>query len=163
MSQEGRLVPLVQELPAGRLLALDVGERRIGVAVGDAPGWLVRPLMVIERTSRAQDFARIGQVVAEQGAVGIVVGYPLNDDGSAGPQAQHTVRYARRLAQAVPVPVMLWDERLSTFEADDLRHDARRVAKNRHPAAQDAVAAAVILQGYLDAWRRHCQQPDAQT
>lgn len=153
MSQDGRAAHLVPALPPGRLLALDVGERRIGLAVGDAPGWLVRPLMVIERTSRAQDFARIGQVVAEQGVAGIVVGYPLNDDGSAGPQAQQTARYARRLAQAVPVPVMLWDERLSTFEANDLRSDARRVTKNRHPAAQDAVAAAVILQGYLDALR----------
>jgi putative Holliday junction resolvase len=153
MSQDGPAVPLVQELPAGRLLALDVGDRRIGVAVGEAPGWLVRPLTVIERTSRAQDFARLEQVVTEQGAVGIVVGYPLNDDGTAGPQAQQTARYARRLAQIVPVPVMLWDERLSTFEADDLRQDARRVTKNRHPVAQDAVAAAVILQSYLGALR----------
>ena len=79
MSQDGRAAHLVPALPPGRLLALDVGERRIGLAVGDAPGWLVRPLMVIERTSRAQDFARIGQVVAEQGVANIVVGYPLND------------------------------------------------------------------------------------
>lgn len=152
---------LVEVLPPGRLLALDVGERRIGVAVGDSPGWLVRPLTVIERTARAHDFARIGQILAEQGAVGIVVGYPLNDDGTAGPQARQTARYARRLAQAVSVPVMLWDERLSTFEADDLRRDARRVGHNRRPAASDAVAAAVILQGYLDAVQRARGATDA--
>ncbi len=154
MSTEAKAAHLVAELPSGRLLALDVGERRVGVAVGDVAGSLARPLTVIERTARAQDFARIGQIVREQGAAGIIVGYPLNDDGTAGPQAQQTARYARRLAQAVPAPVMLWDERLSTFMADELRYDAQRVTKNRHPAAQDAVAAAVILQSYLDALRR---------
>lgn len=153
MSQEGRPVRLAQELPPGRLLALDVGERRIGVAVGDSPGWLVRPLTVIERTSRVQDFARIGEILAEQAAVGIVVGYPLNDDGSAGSQAQQTTRYARRLAQAVMVPVMLWDERLSTFVAEDLRHDAGLAAKNRHQPGLDAAAAAVILQSYLQSMK----------
>ncbi len=146
MSQAGRAAGLAHELPPGRLLALDVGERRIGVAVGDAPGWLVRPLSVIERTSRVQDFARIGQILADQGAVGIVVGYPLNDDGTAGPQAQQTARYARRLAQAAAVPVMLWDERLSTFEAEDLHHKAGTSTQSR----LDAVAAAVILQSYLN-------------
>lgn len=147
-------VQLADRLPAGRLLALDVGERRIGAAVGDAPGWLARPLTVIERTSRAQDFARIVQLVNEQGAVGIVVGYPLNDDGTAGPQAQQTARYARRLAQAVTVPVMLWDERLSTFVAQDLRREAQATPHSRRQPPLDALAAAVILQSYLDAFQQ---------
>lgn len=76
------------------------------------------------------------------------MGYPLNDDGSVGPQAQQTARYAQRLAAVAPVPVMLWDERLSTFEAEEhLRAMGRR---RRDAPGVDAVAAAIILQSYLN-------------
>ena len=139
---------LAQALPAGRVLALDVGDRRVGVAVCDERGTLTRPLTVFERGARAEDQARVIRLLEEQRAVGLLVGYPLNDDGTAGPQAQQTARYAQRLAAVVPVPVMLWDERLSTFEAEEhLRAMGRR---RRDAPGVDAVAAAIILQSYLN-------------
>lgn len=139
---------LVTALPRGRLLALDVGDRRVGVAVSEESGLLARPLTVFERGARTADWERIQHLAREQRAVGLIVGYPLNDDGSVGPQAQQTARYTRRLAQAVDLPVMLWDERLSTFEAQERMHAIGK--RGRRAPGVDAVAAAVILQSYLD-------------
>jgi len=139
---------LAQALPVGRVLALDVGDRRVGVAVCDERGMLTRPLTVFERGARAEDQARVIRLLAEQRAVGLLVGYPLNDDGTVGPQAQQTARYAQRLAAVVPVPVMLWDERLSTFEAEERLRDMGR--RRRDAPGVDAVAAAIILQSYLN-------------
>jgi len=147
-AEEAARIEVKQTLPAGRIVALDVGDRRVGVAVCDERGLLARPLSVFERASRAEDQARVNRLLEEQRAVGLLVGYPLNDDGTAGPQAQQTARYAQRLAQAVPVPVMLWDERLSTFEAEERLRDVGR--RGRHALGIDAVAAAIILQSYLD-------------
>ncbi len=146
---------LVETLPVGRLLALDVGDRRVGAAVCDEGGLLVRPLTVFERGARAADQARIRRLLQEQRAVGLVVGYPLNDDGSAGPQAQQTARYAQRLAAVLDVPVMLWDERLSTFEAE--QRLAAMSRRGRKAIGVDAVAAAVILESFLDHVKQ--QQP----
>lgn len=140
-----------------RLLALDVGERRIGVAVSDAGGSIATPLTVIHRASRAEDFARIAALVREQAAGGLVVGHPLNDDGSAGPQARRIERYAVALAEALQavgldLPLVLWDESLSTWRAQEAMIAAGRKARARRSRI-DAVAAAVILQDYLDVHR----------
>ena len=132
---------------SGRLLAVDVGEKRLGVAVCDERQTLASPLMVLVRRSKEEDIERFRRVVAEQLAVGLVVGHPLNADGSAGPQARQAVRYGHRLANAVGLPVVLWDEYGSSQEA------AQRLAhtsKSRRRAPLDAEAAAVILQDYLD-------------
>lgn len=139
---------LVDTLPRGRLMALDVGDRRVGVAVCDDLGLLVRPLTVFERGARVADQARVKRLLQEQRAVGLVVGYPLNDDETAGPQAQQTARYAQRLAAVLQVPVMLWDERLSTFEAEERLAVMGR--RGRRAVGVDAVAAAVILESYLN-------------
>ena len=137
---------------SARLLALDVGERRVGVAVGDAMGWLARPLTIITRRSKREDFAAIAQLVDEQGAIAVVVGYPLNMDGSAGGQARRVARYARELESVLQVPVLLWDERLSSQEAADRLREAAGNRRKRRKHLDDA-AAAVILQEYLDAQR----------
>ena len=84
-----------------KLLALDVGDRRVGVAVSDQTGLIATPLAVVRRPSKAEDFARIGHLLREQDAAGLVVGHPLNADGSAGPQAQRIERYAAALAEAL--------------------------------------------------------------
>jgi putative Holliday junction resolvase len=140
-----------------RLLALDVGERRIGVAASDETGSIATPLQVIRRTSKAEDFCKIGQLVRERGVEGLVVGHPLNDDGSAGPQAQSVERYVAALTEALKeqglaLEVLLWDEHMSTQRAQAIMIESGRRAASRRGWI-DAVAAAVILQDYLDEQR----------
>ncbi len=133
-----------------RLLALDVGERRIGVAVSDPTGTLARPLTVIVRTSRQADFQAIARLIEEYVAELVIVGLPLSLDGSEGPQARQTRRYAERLAQRVAIPIELWDERYSSATAAAiLREKGQRRRRVRDEL--DATAAAIILQSYLDA------------
>ena len=137
-----------------RLLGLDVGERRVGVAVCDATGLIATPLAVLYRKSKAQDFAKIAHIAREQRVEGVVVGHPLNADGSAGPQAQRIERYTAALvraleAEGLDLPVVLWDERMSTQRAQEAMIAAGRKARDRR-ARIDAAAAAVILQDYLD-------------
>jgi putative Holliday junction resolvase len=106
-----------------RILGLDIGEKRIGVAFSDPGQVLATPWGIIERGSKEGDFARIRDLVEEFGAEKVVVGYPLSLDGNAGPQARRVERYAAAMAEALAVPVILWDERYSTKTAADyLRH-----------------------------------------
>ena len=143
---------------AGRLMALDVGDKRVGVAVCDELQTLAAPLTVLERRSRAEDVARLGRLAAEQHVVGLVAGHPLNADGSAGPQAQRAARYAGRVATALSLALLLWDEYGSSQEAAArLAHAPHR----RRRAPLDAEAAAVILQDYLDTQRASQVDPKA--
>jgi len=129
-----------------RVLALDVGERRIGVAVSDLTGTLATPHSVIRRRSKTEDFASVLRLVAELGVERVVVGLPLASDGQLGPQARRVARYARALANSLNVPVELYDETLSTLTAETLLTESG--GQRRTPI--DAAAAAVILQDYLD-------------
>jgi putative Holliday junction resolvase len=109
---------------------------------------------VIHRTSKVDDFARIARLVREHGAEGLVVGHPLNADGSVGPQARRVERYTAALAESLEaegleLSVLLWDEHLSTRRAQEAMIAAGRKRKDRQLRI-DAVAAAVILQDYLD-------------
>jgi len=134
------------------LLGLDFGERRIGVAVGDELGFAARPLPAVERTSRAQDVARIGEIASRRKVHTIIVGLPLNMDGSVGPAARQAQRFAGLLRRELKLAVELWDERLTTAEAERaLIASGERRARRRE--VRDGVAAALILQGYLDAHR----------
>jgi len=135
------------------VLGLDFGERRIGVAGSDALGVTAQVVAVIERTSLAEDVARIGEMAERRGAGKIVLGLPLNMDGSMSPQGRRVRRFANRLRRELELEVELWDERLSTVEAERvlIEADESRAARR---AVRDGVAAAVILQGYLDAQRR---------
>ena len=140
-----------------RHLALDVGDRRIGVAVSDECGILASPLMVIHRGSKIEDYAAISRLVLEQRAGVLVVGHPLNADGSAGPQARRIERYAAALgssleSQDLDLEFVLWDEHSSTLRAQQAMISAGRKSKDRRERV-DAVAAAVILQDYLDTKR----------
>ena len=138
-----------------RILALDIGERRIGVAVSDPSGTLATSVSVIKRRSRREDFAAVAELVRRYGVEKVIVGLPRSMDGTIGPQARRVERYAAALAKALDVPVVLWDERLSTVSAERLMREAGLGEEERR-ARVDAVAAAVILQDYLDA------QQDAQ-
>ncbi len=139
---------------AGKLLALDVGMARIGIAVCDPLRLTVRPVTVLQRASRREDFQYLAQLVRNEAAVAVVCGLPLNMDGSESQQSQTVRKWALRLAQALrtllgyPLPVIFWDERLTTFAAQEI------MAEQGGKLAEDAVAAAVILQSYLDALRR---------
>lgn len=135
-----------------RVLALDVGERRVGIAIGDPTGTVARPLQALVRGSREEDFAAITALVAEHDVGLVVVGQPLSLDGTEGPQARRVARYAEALAAMLPVPVVAWDERFTTVAAEDILRQNRRQKKRqaRTRGEVDSIAAAVILQGYLD-------------
>ena len=139
----------------GRILALDIGEKRIGVAVSDELRVLARPLKAILRAGLAVEVEVLAGLLSEYSVDILVVGYPRSLSGEEGPQARRVKRYAEKLATALPVPMVLWDERYSTAEAlDRLAAAGRRPRGARDNKGQvDAAAAAVILQDYLDAER----------
>jgi len=139
------------------MMGLDVGERWVGVAVSDPLGIVVRPLQALERSSKAEDFAAIADLVAEYEVTTIVVGCPVSLDGTEGPQAQRVDAYVEALVAYLavheqPVDVVMWDERYTTVEAEEIMRQqysekARRRARSNGQI--DAIAAAVILQSYL--------------
>ena len=135
-----------------RILALDVGEKRVGVAVSDAGGVIAQAAGVIVRRSRRQVLAEIRARVAASGVARIVVGLPLRMDGTEGDAAAGVRKFIDALRTVVPVPVEVQDERLSTAEADRVMI-ASGARRTRRRAARDAVAAALFLQTYLDRQR----------
>ena len=131
----------------GRLLGIDHGDRVIGIAVSDPTQRLARPLQLLIRTTRVADFSAINAIITAQDAVGVVVGLPETASNFSGVSQADTVqRWVARLAGQVNVPVYLWDETLSTDEAERLLP-----AKGRSRSARvDHIAAAVILQSFMD-------------
>lgn len=133
-----------------RVLGIDLGSKRIGIAVSDRSGTIASPLCVLQRTgSVAQDHRRIAELVAEEEAVAVVVGLPLSMDGSMGPAAKAAVAEAAAMASVVGVPVETYDERLTTVTADRSMMEARMRAEARRRIV-DKIAAAVMLQSWLD-------------
>ncbi|MBN1877856.1 MAG: Holliday junction resolvase RuvX [Anaerolineae bacterium] len=132
-----------------RYLALDLGNT-IGVAVSTS-GMLARPVEVFPRTSRVADFQYIGALVIKYDAEALIIGLPLNMDGSEGQQAAWVRDYSAELAQTLSIPIHLWDERLSTEDAAGIMRTQGKLPDKNWI---DAVAAAVILQGYLDAQQK---------
>ncbi len=140
-----------------RTLGLDVGERRIGVAISDPEGRLAVPLRVLERRGGDADARAVAELARREGAGRIVVGLPVSLDGSLGPQARQTQAFAERLRAATDAEVVLYDERFSTVEAD--RHLRKMGMREREMRSRrDAVAAAIVLQAYLDS-RRTAAEP----
>lgn len=133
-----------------RILGLDYGSRRIGVALCDELGMAARGVATLVRKNREADLAAIATLVARHGVERIVVGYPLRLDGSEGIQCEKVNGFIRRLEARFSLPVVRWDETLSTKEAEELLRD-RGVRAEKRRAEVDRVAAALILQGYLDA------------
>ncbi len=132
-----------------RYLGIDLGRARIGLALADDVLRAARPLKAVERRSESADLEAIGEVAREYEVTRAVVGLPLNMDGTEGASSRLARGFAPRLAEALGVPVDLFDERLSTFEAED-RLRSRGVSARDMKALVDAEAAAVILQGWLD-------------
>jgi putative Holliday junction resolvase len=146
--------------PSGALLGLDLGTRTIGIAVSDLRRRVATPLTVIRRSKFAADAAELLQLAAGRAAAGLVLGLPLNMDGSEGPRAQSTRAFARNLAPLTALPLLFWDERLSTVAAERALL-AADTSRKRRSEVIDAVAAGYILQGALDrlAWLEEGRSP----
>ena len=139
-------------LHRGRVLGLDVGDRRIGLAVSDPDGRLATPYSALTRSTLEEDIAAILEVAWQEEVASIIVGLPLLLDGSLGSQAEKTTAFCDALRAGSPIPVGTWDERFSTVEAAGLLREAG-ATPSRDLGRLDAAAAAVILQAYLDAHR----------
>lgn len=131
----------------GRWLGIDHGSKRIGVAAGTTEDQIASPLTMIQTGPGVDVAGRIRQLALEYDVVGIVVGFPLNMDDSEGPQAKLARQMAAELAEATGFDVRLWDERLSSFAADQLL--AGKFTRKQKKARQDAVAAASMLADFL--------------
>jgi len=139
--------------PEARLLGLDVGSKTIGMALSDVTRSIATPYHTVRRTKFTEDVKAIEAAIEEHDIGGIVIGLPLNLDGSEGPRAQSTRAFARNLAARIAVPIVFWDERLSTaaVERHLIEADASR---KRRAEVIDRMAAAYILQGALDRLKR---------
>ncbi len=145
---------------SGRVLGLDVGDRRIGVAISDPDRTFALPLHSVERDRRGGELEALADLAAADDVTDIVVGLPLSLSGEASAQTNTTTAFAKELEKRLDLPVHLWDERLSTQEAlrrvaDDDRRTGRRSRGRSHPSEvdTDALAASIILQAYLDRQR----------
>jgi putative holliday junction resolvase len=134
----------------GRILAIDYGSRRMGLAVSDLLGITAQGLETLQRKTRRADFARLGNVIREYNVREIVLGNPLRMSGEAGAQSQKVAEYAEQLRQRFNLPVHLWDERLTSAEANRLLREAELSIQKRAQAV-DRMAAVLILQSFLQA------------
>lgn len=136
-----------------RAMGLDLGSRRIGVAVSDELGLTAQGVCVVERVGIRRDLARLRELVHRYDVGRVVVGLPLALSGEAGKAAQEAAAFASRAGAALGVPVEMWDERLTTAAAERVLIEAG-LSRARRRRSIDAVAAAYMLQGYLDRARR---------
>lgn len=133
----------------GGIAGLDLGEKTIGVAISDRRRSIATPVSIIRRVKFTEDAARLLTLLAEREVAGIILGLPLNMDGSEGPRVQSTRAFARNLARLTELPIFYWDERLSTVAATRALLEADASRKRRKEVI-DQVAAGYILQGALD-------------
>ncbi len=133
-----------------RILGLDYGDRKIGVAISDAFGWTAQGVEVIDRKRTKDVGARIVELIQELEVTEIVIGLPKNMNGSVGPRGQLSMEFAESLKESVQLPVHLWDERLTTVSAERTLIEAD-VSRKKRKLVVDKMAASLILQNYLDA------------
>ncbi|MGK9232724.1 Holliday junction resolvase RuvX [Inquilinus limosus] len=138
--------------PGGRLIGLDLGEKTIGMAVSDPGLSLASPIGTIRRTKFTPDAKELLRIVDDRGVAGLVIGLPVNMDGSEGPRCQSVRAFARDLLKLRDLPIAFWDERLSTMAVQRQMIDFD-VTRKKRAKAVDTIAAAWILQGALDALR----------
>lgn len=133
-----------------RILALDHGTKRIGIALSDELGWIAQPLETYERRSLEADVAYIRRLVDRHEVAEVVMGLPLRLSGRVGPEAEQVRQFIRVLERALSVPVVAWDERLTTKSAEQFLIESN-VSRKKRKGAVDRVAAALLLQSYLEA------------
>jgi len=140
----------VQSGTQPRYLGLDIGSRRIGVAVSDELGLTAQPVLTLERRSRRrEDLRSLARLCRRFGVVGIVVGNPLHLSGESSPQAARNQAFAVELGELTGLPIHLWDERLTSHEAHQILYQAGH-ARQQHRNVVDQVAATLILQSFLE-------------
>lgn len=150
------ILDTVLDLPSGvALLGLDLGEKTIGIAIGDPAGSIASPLETIRRAKFTKDAERIEAIVAERRIGGLVIGLPVNMDGSEGPRCQSSRQFAWNLIslRGFDRPIAFWDERLSTTAVERVLIDQADMTRARRGDVVDKMAASFILQGALDARR----------
>lgn len=133
-----------------RILALDYGTKRIGVALSDELGWTAQPLETYERRTLEWDLAHIQQLVNTHEVREVLIGLPLRLNGEEGPAVQAVHLFVDRLGEVLSVPIVLWDERMTTRSAEELLI-AADVSRKKRKGVVDRIAAAILLQGYLEA------------
>lgn len=147
-------------LDQGRVLALDVGSRRIGVAVSDPMGITAQGLPTLQRKNKRADLEALKRLIEEHDAALVVVGYPLHMSGRAGTQAEKAAAFAATLRDRLGCKTQLWDERLTTAEAQRVLRESG-IGIEKRAAAIDRLSAVLLLQNYLDS-RRGANEPPTQ-
>ena len=142
-----------------RIMAIDYGDARTGVALSDPTGFLAGQTFLIKSRKQEVVLEELAALVQRQGAQELVMGYPRNMDGTLGPRAEKYAAFARRLEEATGLPVALWDERRTTVDAHRILGEQGVRAKNRKDKI-DSVAATLILEGYLDWTRLQAQRQE---
>lgn len=144
--------PLADLSPSGKLMGLDLGTKTIGVAICDALRMAASPVETIRRQKFTQDAERLLALIAQNNVTGIVVGLPLNMDGSEGPRAQSARAFVRNFRQKTGLPIVFWDERMSTMAVTRTMIEAD-LSRARQAQVVDKLAASYILQGALERLR----------
>ena len=134
----------------GRIMGIDFGERRIGVALSDPLGMAAHPFSIITRRSNADDIAAIETAARENEVIRIVIGLPLNMDGTPGRLTENVQRFGRLLEEKLKLPVEYYDERLTTWEAERILVEEADMSREKRKKVRDKLAASFILQAYLD-------------
>jgi putative holliday junction resolvase len=140
----------------GRILALDLGKKRIGLALSDPLGITAQGLPTLERTTIREDIAALGKLIEEKDVALVLLGYPLHMTGKEGRQAEYTRDFAARLRDRLGVEIRLWDERLTTVEAQRVLR-ASGISIEKRARAVDRVAAQILLESYLDSEAGACR------
>ena len=133
-----------------RLLGIDFGVKRIGLALSDAMGYSAHPLIIIHRKSLAEDIRAIKLITDENQVSKIVLGLPLNMDGSEGKSAQDARSFAEKLTAGLNLPVELFDERLSSLQTERILVEEADMSRDKRKGVRDKIAASLFLQAYLD-------------
>lgn len=143
----------MEKQKAERILALDFGSHRIGVAVSDPLGIIAQPLPAVLRKGNGRDIDAIGALVREYSAVRVLIGLPLTLGGEEGKQAQRARAFGERIRERFDIPVEMWDERLTTVQAE--RHlIASGIRREKRKNIRDSLSAVLVLQNALDYWSR---------
>ncbi len=146
------ITDMTGRLPKGkRLLGLDLGDRTIGLALSDPGCTVASPIDTIQRGKFTRDAEALIRIIAERGVGGLVIGLPVNMDGSEGPRCQSTRQFAANLLTKIEIPIAFWDERMSTAAVERFLTDEADMSRKRRGEVVDKMAAAYILQGALDA------------
>lgn len=148
------LLDHISDLPGhlgahARLLGMDIGEKTIGLALSDRSRMIATPMETLRRTKFSKDIVIIENFVSEHGIGGLVLGWPVNMDGSEGPRCQSTRQFAKNVSAKIDLPIALWDERMSTMAVERTLLEAD-VSRKRRGELVDKMAASYILQGALD-------------